>query len=334
MRNMQVSRQWRLWALLCAGPAARSARELAALLAPETVTPRTVRRDLELLRNIGVPVREIREGRSTRYCAHGDGPDLRLDGDALLALRLSLGLLRPYEGTPIGESLEQLVTRLEAQLPPKLLAHFAPLCEGLSVRSGRAPSYAEHEPVFSIVRRALRERRQLALEYCARDGARTSRCVHPQGLLHGPGGLYLLALDDARDGALRTFRLERIHSARVDGATAVRDPEFDVDLYLAGSLGVHSPEHPPRRFRIRIYDEAAVRDLAECPWHASQALTPEPAGTWLLELTLESTRELVPMVLALGDSAEVVEPASLRREVAGILRGSAARYGRLAASAR
>jgi predicted DNA-binding transcriptional regulator YafY len=52
----------------------------------------------------------------------------------------------------------------------------------------------------------------------------------------------------------------------------------------------------------------------------------------LLELTLESTRELVPMILALGESAEVLEPASLRREVAVILRGAVARYGRVAES--
>lgn len=333
-RNLQVRRQWRLWVLLCAGPAARSARELAASLALDTVTPRTVRRDLELLRSIGVPVREIREGRSTRYCARGDGPDLRLDGDALLALRLFLGILRPYEGTPIGASLEQLLTRLEAQLPPKLLAHFGPLCEGLAVRLGRAPSYAEYEPIFSTVRSALQERRRLALEYQARDGTRTSRCVHPQGLLHGPRGLYLLALDESRNSALRTFRLERILSVHADGATSVRDTEFDPDRNLAGSLGVHSPEHPPRRFRIRIHGEAAALDLRECPLHASQALEEERTGTWILHLTLESTRELVPMILAFGESAEVMEPASPRSEVAGILRGAAARYGRVAASGR
>lgn len=330
-RNLQVRRQWRLWILLCRNPEPRSARELASDLALDEASARTVRRDLDLLRELGVPIREHRAGRSMRYSARGNGPDFRLDGDTLLALRLALGLLRPYEGTPIAESLEQLVRRLEARLSPELLAHFSALCDGLSVRSS-GPSYGACEPVFSTVRRALQERRCLALDYRARDGAHTTRRVHPQSLLQGPRGLYLLALDDSRDGALRTFRLERILSAQLGGTNALRDPELDADRYLAGSLGIHSPEHPPQRFRVRIHDEVAARDLEECPWHVSQSLSRESAGTWMLELTLESTRELVPTVLALGEAAEVLEPASLRREVAGILHRAGARYARAAAS--
>jgi len=100
-RNAQVRRQWRIWRLLTASTKALSAEDLARSLVPDRVTSRTVRRDLEVLREVGVPVREERSGRQVRCWARGDGPDPRLAGETLLALRLALGLLRPFEGTAV-----------------------------------------------------------------------------------------------------------------------------------------------------------------------------------------------------------------------------------------
>ena len=64
------------------GAAAKSNETLRSL-GPDPVSARTVRRDLELLRELGIPIRAIRTGRSTRYTAHDDGPEFRLDGAKL-----------------------------------------------------------------------------------------------------------------------------------------------------------------------------------------------------------------------------------------------------------
>ena len=79
-RNQQIRRQWRLWMLLNGSPVPLSARELAAELGCDDVaSARTLRRDLEVLREIGVPIREQRDGRDLRYHALGNGPELKLD---------------------------------------------------------------------------------------------------------------------------------------------------------------------------------------------------------------------------------------------------------------
>src|SRR5690606_32835035 len=198
-----------------------------------------------------------------RYSARGDGPELRLDRDALLALRLALGLLRPFEGTPVGEALAQLTVQLEAKLPAKVLAHFAGLVENVSVRLDAPPELSGAEEAFARVREALASGRVVELDYRDADGRASSRRVHPQRLILGPLGLYLVAHDEARDGALRTFRLERVLAARITQQPARRDGAFDPDEYFAGSLGIHSPEHPPCTYRLKVHTERAARTLRE-----------------------------------------------------------------------
>lgn len=325
-RNAQVRRQWRLWRLLATTAVPLSAEELARELRPDEVSPRTIRRDLEVLREVGVPIRDERRGRELRYWARGDGPDLRLDGETLLALKLALGLLRPFEGTAVGESVDQLQRQLEARVPPRLLAHFGPLADGVAVRPDAPPTYASRESVFAPVREALARSVVLEIDYEDVHSNASRRRVHPQQLVYGPLGLYLLALDESRDGELRTFRLERIQRSRPRSERAQRLPAFDSGDYLAGSLGIHSPEHGPRRFALRVHTPEAARRLRENPWHPSQAVIEEPSGTFLLTLELTSSRELVPHVLAFGADLEVLEPRELRRELRAILAHAERRY--------
>lgn len=325
-RSSQVRRQWRVWQRLVASADPLSAEEIADSLSPDPVSARTVRRDLEVLREVGVPVRTVRNGRQVRYWARGDGPEVLLDGDTLLALRLALGLLRPFEGTAVGQALEQLQLRLESRVPPRLLEYFSPLVEGVAVRPDAPPHYGAAEGVFALLRECLAQRRALELAYENVEGKVTHRRVHPQQLALGPRGLYLFALDDSRGGALRTFRVERMRSVRKLTMPARMDPEFRVEDYVSGSLGIYSPEHEPRTIRLRVHTAHTARVLSENPWHASQSITPSEDDTWIVSLVLRSTRELLSHVLSAGPDLEVLEPVELREEVAARLAEAAARY--------
>lgn len=296
-RSDQVLRQWRLWRVLSATRSPLSILELATKLGVEEAPARTLRRDLEVLRELGVPLRKVREGREVRYAILDDGPPLRLDGDVALALHMALELLRPFEGTPIGESLEHLVRRLESDVGAAVRAHFDSLVRGLVVKPAAAPSYAGSAEVLATVQEALRRHVEVRLDYESADSARSWRTVEPRALVHAARGLYLLALDK-KAGAPRTFRIERILAA-VIGTREVAESGFDVEEYLRGGVGIFSPEHEARRFVIRVFSERAARILGENPWHESQRLTRE-GESWRLELELRSGRELVSRVLALG----------------------------------
>lgn len=319
-------RQWRVWRLLVATRTPLSADELVRGLNGDGSTGRTVRRDLEVLRELGAPVQTVGSGRDVRYTCFGDGPPLRLDADALLGLRLALGFMRPFEGSPVSEVLDQLGRQLEALVPARLLEHFRPCVDELVVRPGAQPSYATSGPVLQTIRDALEQQRAAQIDYQPLAGASTTREVHPQSLVWGPKGLYLHALDATRDGELRTFRVERVVSARLTRTPLLRAPGFDPEEHLAGSLGIHSPEHPPREVVLRLYSEIVAKALGENPWHALQRIEAEGDGRWRMTLTLSSTRELVSRVLALGPDAELLEPLELREQVGSRSREAASRY--------
>lgn len=232
-------------------------------------------------------------------------------------MRAGDGVWRADSARPAGE---------ESRLPPKVLAHFAGLVENVSVRLDSPGDLRGAEEAFQRVREGLAAGRVVELDYRAADGRRSLRRVHPQRLVLGPLGLYLIGHDEARGGELRTFRLERVLAARCTNLPAERDPAFDPDDYLAGSLGIRSPEHPPKRFRVRLHSERAVRYLRENPWHAGQRWVRRRDGGFDLDLELTSARELLPRVLALGPEAELIEPAEARGELAELLRRAALRY--------
>jgi len=67
--------------------------------------------------------------------------------------------------------------------------------------------------------------------------------------------------------------------------------------------------------RIAIDPEAAGW-VAERLWHASQKVRRRADGGCELSFAIDGVRELRRFVLQLGASAEVIEPAWLRREIA------------------
>ena len=73
----------------------------------------------------------------------------------------------------------------------------------------------------------------------------------------------------------------------------------------------------------------AARLVGERVWHASQKVTPDKRGL-MLEMRVGLSPDLRHWILGWGAEAEVIEPADLRRDVAG----AAAEAARVYASSR
>ena len=85
--------------------------------------------------------------------------------------------------------------------------------------------------------------------------------------------------------------------------------------------------HPPQRVRIRF--RPAVRQyITETRWHTSQQINDLPDGCFLFTVEVSETREVGWWVLQWGANAEVLEPESLRQEMAETARALVAVYER------
>lgn len=200
------------------------------------VSERTLRRDIDRLRDLGYPVRAV-PGPSGGYQleAGADIPPLLLDDEEAVAI--AMGLLTAAGGTIAGieETSLRALAKLEKVLPPRIRQRVQML-QSAVVPMIRAWVTVDAEALTAVAQ-ACRDRERLRFHYRTFDGTETERHVEPHQLVSLQQRWYLVAFDRDRDD-WRTFRLDRLTSPR---ATRINFkpraiPGGDAAEYVTSSL--------------------------------------------------------------------------------------------------
>lgn len=330
--QLSLLRQWNMLRMLPRAPGKISVRDLAQRLsdAEFPVTERTIQRDLQELAAVFPLVVDDRD-KPFGWSWQRDASSFDLPG-------LSL---------PEALTLTLVEQHLRHHLPPStidaLQPHFQSAARALSSSEGSALSKAWLNKVRSIapqqpllppamdaecqrtVYLALLRDRQLTLHYKKRDAAKPTvyDVVHPLAVVQRGGLIYLVCMFADYDD-VRTIALHRLHQATMRYETSRQHPGFDLDAFIAsGQFGVIAGE--PLMLDA-IFSRAAGEHLHETPLSADQKLRARADGRLQLTATVPNTRALVWWLLGFGDGVEVVGPAELRAEMAGIATGMAALY--------
>ncbi|SDE55597.1 MULTISPECIES: helix-turn-helix transcriptional regulator [Streptomyces] len=216
-------------------PSGWSGGELAERLA---VTPRTVRRDIGRLRELGYPVTTVkgpaggyRLGAGTRV------PPLLFEDDEAVALAVALHTAA--DGTAVAEDAARALTAL-GQVLPSRLRHRIELLRGTVAAPAPAPGGAAPDPrVVVELSRAVHAREQLRFDHTGGPGTAAGgpRRVEPHHLATRHGRWYLVAWDlDRADW--RIFRVDRVRPRTPTGPRfAPRAlPARSVSAFLTGRL--------------------------------------------------------------------------------------------------
>lgn len=182
-----------------------SGRDLAERL---NVSPRTLRYDIDKLRQLGYPVHGG-PGAAGGYALRAGTtlPPLLLGDDEAVAMALGLRLAAGGVGE-LGESAGTALAKLEQVLPKRLRGRVAALRDyTASVPQGDA-GVVDPDLVLFLTG-ACRDRHRVRLDYTARDGRTTRREVEPYRVIQLGGRWYLAAFDPDRDD-WRNFRLDRL----------------------------------------------------------------------------------------------------------------------------
>ena len=147
-----MSRSDRLTRLSCAlrEPGPHRAADLADALG---VTVRTIYRDMDTLRDGGVPVTGTR-GTGYSITAQQSLPPLHLGPDELEALQVGLAAVAQSGDSDLGPAAQRLAERLDAALPE----------DGLAPLPLRAATQAL--PHLARLRQAIRARQRLEIDAC------------------------------------------------------------------------------------------------------------------------------------------------------------------------
>jgi predicted DNA-binding transcriptional regulator YafY len=176
--------------------------------------------------------------------------------------------------------------------------------------------------VAAALTRAIREDRVMEIEYWSEArGALTSRAIEAHLLVNSQDAWYVVAFCRRAD-AQRTFRLDRIRSARVEDERFERRSEMTVGPYLP--WGDHPQPGSPLVQSASVWcgPEIARWLIEEHPSWERYA-----DGSVLVEIPYASEEWLVREVLKHQGDAVLFEPVGLRRTVAAAAADVLARYG-------
>lgn len=266
-----------------------------------SVTPRTLRRDVERLRGLGYPIDATR-GVAGGY-ALGVGaslPPLSLDEEEATAVFVGLhaaaGTGVDGAGTASLRALAKLRRVLPARLRQNLRALQSSVLE-LAVKS-RPISLAD----VSLLARACTERLVTRILYAGRDGAGTDRRVEPLRLLRVGALWYLLAWDPAKED-WRTFRLDRMVKVEAGNERFAARPPPDDDLvaYVTRSLS-----SAPHLYRAKVLLHAPIEAVRPRVGAFDALFEPTAGPNCTMELGAPTLDVLVARILWLGVDFELI----------------------------
>lgn len=283
------------------------------------VTERTVRRDVDRLRDLGYPVEAERgAGGGYRLGAGRRLPPLLLDDDEAVAVAVSLRLAATGSVAALAEPAMRTMTKLDQVLPPRLRGEVAAVAEATVALPGMAaPVDAD---VLMTLARAARDRVRVRFGYAARGGTDTSRDVEPYRLVTTGRRWYLLAYDPAR-ADWRTFRLDRMAQVTASTFRFAARPTPDAATFVRDAV----TKAPYAHLVTVRYDapEAAVRDRISATVGQVRGLDPRPHDDGFrteVEVGADSfdglAWHLLTVAVDLGARLRVVAPPEFAQVVA------------------
>jgi predicted DNA-binding transcriptional regulator YafY len=288
-------------------------RTVADLAARLDVDERTVRRYVDHLRDLDVPVRTVR-GRYGGYrLAPGFRmPPLMLTDDEAVAVLLGLATGR-RTGTAAAEAAVSATAKLRRVLPQALRDDVDALLETAGSTAPERPVVVPEARVLLLLAAAARDRRPVAISYTGRDGTPSERTVEPYGLVAHSGRWYVTGADSA-GGEVRTFRLDRITAPAVRSGTFDVPDGFDPAAHVTATLARTPWRHPVSV----LVDGSADEVRSRLP--VGLATVEEAGGPVRVRLRAERL-DWVPALLAGLDLPFVVEsPDELRDAVRALAR--------------
>ncbi|MEU3166324.1 YafY family protein [Streptosporangium sp. NPDC006930] len=293
----------------------------AALAERLGVSERTVRRDVDRLRELGYPVNATRgtDG-GYRLGAGTVMPPLLLDDEEVVAV--AVGLRTAAGGTVAGieETSVRALAKLEQVLPSRLRHRVNALQTYVEPVPADSPGPVVDPEVLTVLAAACRDGERVRFDYRAHDGSASVRIVEPHRLVAWGRRWYLVAWDvDRQDW--RTFRMDRVEPRTPTGPRFPprEPPEDGAAAYVARGVSAAAWRH-----RARVVVHAPADVVTERVNPAVGVVEAVDEHTCVLNTGADSLHVIAVYLGMLDLDFEVTEPPELVEH----MRALAARYVR------
>lgn len=278
-----------------------SGPELAARL---EVNPRTVRRYITMLQDLGIPV-EAEHGRHGSYRLRPGFklPPLMLTDNEAFAITIGLIAARKMGLAVAAPAVEGALAKIERVLPVGIQEHVRAV-QGTLVFNYVTPKMVPESQVVITLCIAVFQQRRMIVRYQTWDGVETEREIDPYGIVCRSGFWYTAGYCHLRSG-LRVFRLDRILHAEMRDETFACPPDFDCLEYVIRSLATM-----PTSWLVEVLLEMTLERALECIAPEIGTLEQVPNGI-LLRSYVEHLDWIAYKLVGLGCPLTIYQPPEL-----------------------
>ena len=312
----------------------RGCVSFATLLDELSVSPATLKRDLQYLRDrMDAPIHYDRDANGYRF-AHTEA------SAGARAARYELpGLWFSEQEIHALLTMHQLMAGLDDD--GVLARHLAPMMDKLQGMLGADPSEARElmrrvkvigtarrrvpSRHFELLGGALMQRKRVWLRYFKRsDRSESLREVSPQRLVNYRNTWYLDAWCHASEG-LRRFALDAVREARTLDTRARQVALKELEAHLDSGYGIYGGG-TRIRWATLLFQPDAAQWVAQEEWHPQQKSRWLADGRYELQVPYSDPTEIAMDILRHGDSVVVAGDKALARNIAERMQRAAAQY--------
>ncbi|MGV0606942.1 helix-turn-helix transcriptional regulator [Mycolicibacterium sp. XJ1904] len=245
------------------------------------VTTRSVRRDIERLRDLGYPVHASK--------GHGGGTV-----------------------AGVGESALRALSKLDQVMPSKLRSQVAAVHESTVTLMAPSSDTPVEPDVLMTLARACRDHEHVAAGYVDIRGNATRRRLEPYQLVTTGRRWYLLAFDrDKQDW--RSLRLDRMNDVRAQGSTFTPREAPDAAAYVRRSIS-----SSPYRYVARVHFDAPEDVVAQHFSPSSATIEPDGPDACVVTAGADDPERMVLYFATVGCDFRVLSPPEVIQAVEAV----------------
>ena len=315
-KSTQITRQWKLIRLLSETAAGLT---LDAISEQLDTTPRTINRDLAMLRDAGLPLVEFAEAHGRKRWKLKENPTPPFSYDEVASLYLGRRFLEPLTHTFLWDAADSALTKMRAMLGSQTVRYLDRLLRVFRTTKIDEGKYIDKSAMIDALILGCEEQREVVIVYRSL-AAKTEETytIHPYEL-EISGSTIFVSGYSCKSRSLRFWKLDRMNSALATNKKFIRPKETDSAVSPTASDG------PLQKVKI-LFDAQVSRFVQEHRWHESEKITENDDSSLLVEYQLCETMFLKTRLLSFGRHAEIIEPESLRDEMRREIEEMSMRY--------
>ncbi|RKR90832.1 putative DNA-binding transcriptional regulator YafY [Micromonospora pisi] len=278
--------------------------ELAARL---RVSPRTVRRDVDRLRELGYPVQATLGATGGYRLAAGKAmPPLLLDDEEAVAIAVGLRIAAGHPVDGIEEASVRALAKV-AQVLPSRLRHRVGTFAAAPVPMFSEDGTNVDPQTLTVLASAVAAHERVRFDYRSVTGEASRRLVEPYRLVSAGRRWYLLAYDNER-ADWRIFRVDRIDEPRSTGVRVPprEPPDPDAAAFVTRRMYSLAPT-----YRVRATLHLPAEQVTVRLGTAAGEVEPVDERSCRLHGHADTLEWLAARLLRLGCEFQVHEPPEL-----------------------